>query len=137
MRILKPTLIIIGIVQLALGILFLVPGLFASVMDLPAAPGWTDWMFAMLSARAIGFAFGMFVTARDPQRYLSWIVAMIIVQAIDWIATLGYLLTGTVTIAQVTTAVFLPVVFIAILVRYSPRTTPSETPDRASARTGG
>ncbi|MEZ5158313.1 MAG: hypothetical protein R2687_05720 [Candidatus Nanopelagicales bacterium] len=137
MKILKPTLIVIGTVQLALGVMFLVPGLFASVMGLPSGPGWTDWMFAMLGARAIGFAFGMFVTSRDPRAHLSWITAMIAVQTIDWVATLAYLATGSVTIAQVTTAAFLPVVFVSILVRYSPRRVDVEVPARTHSPIGG
>lgn len=43
---------------------------------------------------------------------------MVGVQAIDWIATVIYLATGVVTLAQVSTAAFLPLVFIAILGRF-------------------
>lgn len=114
---LKWTLIVIGVAQLVLGIIFLVPGLFASILGLEDTPEWVNWMFAMFSARAIGFAYGMFLAARNPAANLSWIKAMIGVQAFDWLATVGYLLTGAVTIAQVTTAAFLPVVFIVILGR--------------------
>lgn len=120
MKTLKVTLIIIGVVQLTLGIMFLVPGLFASTMGLEEAPGWVDWLFAMFAARAIGFSYGMFLAARNPARNLSWIKAMIGIQAIDWVATIAYLITGTVTIAQVTTAAFLPLVFIVILGRGTP-----------------
>ena len=121
MIILKWTLVVIGIAQLVLGVIFLVPGLFASLVRLEEAADWTNWMFAMLGARALGFAYGMLLAARNPARHMSWIRAMVGVQAIDWIATVSYLTVGVVTIAQVTTAAFLPVVFIVILVRYSPR----------------
>jgi len=124
--ILKPTLVVIGIMQLVLGVAFLVPGLFASTVGLETAPGWVDWLFAMFGARALGFAYGMFLAARNPGRHVAWIRAMIGIQAIDWIATLAYLIAGAVTIAQVTTAAFLPVIFIAILSRYSLQ---AETPD--------
>jgi len=117
---LKRTLIVIGIVQLVLGVMFLVPGLFASAVGLEEAPGWVNWLFAMFGARALGFAYGMFLAARNPGRHLAWVRAMIGLQSIDWIATIAYLTTGAVTIAQVTTAAFLPVVFIVILSRYSP-----------------
>ena len=119
MRILKPTLLIIGVVQLVLGIVFLVPGLFASTMGLEEAPDWVNWQFAILGARFLGFAFGMFLASRDPRRHLAWIQAMIGIQAIDWVGTISYLATGAVTITQVTTAAFLPLVFIVILGRFA------------------
>ncbi|MEA2000405.1 MAG: hypothetical protein U9N84_00745 [Actinomycetota bacterium] len=75
----------------------------------------------MFGARALGFAYGMFHAARNPETHLEWIRAMIGIQAIDWIATIGYLVTGAVTMAQVTTAAFLPILFILILSRNSPR----------------
>ncbi|NOX23336.1 MAG: hypothetical protein GXP36_09630 [Actinobacteria bacterium] len=118
MTLLKRTLYVIGAAQLVLGFVFLVPGLFAATIGLVEAPEWVDWLFAMFGARALGFGYGMFLAARDPQRNLPWIRAMIGIQAIDWIATLAYLVTGAVTLAQVTTAVFLPVVFIVVLTRY-------------------
>ena len=40
---------------------------------------------------------------------------MIGVQAIDWIGMISYLALGTVTLATVMTAAFLPVLFIAVL----------------------
>ena len=119
MKILKPTLVIIGVVQLVLGIVFLVPGLFASTMGLEEPPDWVNWQFAMLGARFLGFAFGMFLASRDPRRHLAWIQAMIGIQAIDWVGTIAYLTTGAVTITQVTTAAFLPLVFIVILGRFA------------------
>lgn len=118
---LRRTLIIIGIVQLVLGGIFLIPGLFQQMIGLDEAPEWVNWIFAMLGARALGFAYGMFVAAREPARHMAWIRAMIGVQAIDWVGTIAYLVSGTVTLAQVTTAAFLPIVFIAILIRHVPR----------------
>jgi len=123
MKILKVTLRVIGVIQLLLGVLLLVPGLFASVAGLEAAPEWVNWMFAMFAARSIGFGYGMFVAASNPVRNLSWIKAMIGIQAIDWVATIAYLVTGTVTISQVTTAAFLPLLFIVVLGRTAPRST--------------
>lgn len=103
--------------RLLLGVVLLGPGLMETAVDLPKAPAWVDWLLAMFGARAIGYGVGMFVASRDPGRHEAWIVTMIGVQAIDWVATVGYLVTGAVTISQVTTAAFLPVVFIVILAR--------------------
>ncbi len=62
----------------------------------------------------------MLVASLNPGRHIAWIKAMIGIQAIDWIATMAYLLTGAVTLSQVTTAAFLPLVFIAILITNRP-----------------
>lgn len=117
MRVVRPTLIIIGIVQIALGVVFLIPNAFPSMLGLPDAPAWATWMLTMFSARAFGFGYGMLLAARDPQRHRSWIVAMVGVQAVDWLGTVAYLVTGALTLSTVTTAAFLPLVFIAVLWR--------------------
>jgi hypothetical protein len=118
---LRRILIIIGIVQLILGIAFLVPTGFQTVVGLDTAPGWVNWILVMSGARALGFAYGMFRAAADPVRNREWIQAMIGIQAIDWVGTIGYLVSGSVTLTQVTTAAFLPVVFLIVLVRALPR----------------
>jgi hypothetical protein len=71
---------------------------------------------------------GLFDKWGNPRRHIVWIQAMIGIQAIDWIETIAYLVTGAVTITQVTTAAFLPVVFIVILGRFafSPETHASD-----------
>jgi hypothetical protein len=121
-RPLQITLVFIGVVQLVLGVVFaLAPTQFSSMLGLAAAPVWVYWMFWMFSARALGFAYGMFLAARDPVRHIHWIQAMIGVQAIDWLATMYFVLTGAVTLAQVSTASFLPLIFIAMLVKFYPR----------------
>lgn len=112
----RGTITLIAGVQIALGLIFLLsPGQFATLLGLPPAPAWTDWMFAMLGARALGFAYGMIVALRDIRRNASWLAAMIIVQALDWIATILAVLAGKVTFLQVSTASFLPLLFIAAL----------------------
>ncbi len=121
-RPLQITLVFIGVVQLVLGMVFaLAPAQFSAMLELAEAPTWVYWMFGMLSARALGFAYGMFLAARDPARHIHWIQAMIGVQAIDWLATMYFVLTGAVTLAQVSTASFLPLIFIGMLVIFYPR----------------
>lgn len=129
---LRRTLILIGIVQLVLGGIFLIPGLFQQMIGLDETPEWVNWIFTMFGARALGFAYGMFVAAREPARHLAWIWVMIGVQAIDWIGTIAYLVSGAVKLAQVNSAAFLPIVFIAILVRHSPR--PGQSQHTAAAQ---
>jgi hypothetical protein len=122
MRALRVTLVVVGIFQLFFGVVFLVaPAGTAHTLGLGApAPAWANWLLAMMAARFLGFAYGMFAAARDPRGRVGWINAMIGVQAIDWLATLGYLTAGTLTLAQVSTAAIAPPLFIAALVILHP-----------------
>ncbi|MDJ0344903.1 hypothetical protein QMK19_30370 [Streptomyces sp. H10-C2] len=126
MRALRVTLVTVGVFQLALGALFLVaPGASAEVLGLrPAAPAWANWLFAMMAARFLGYAYGMFAAARAPRERVGWIDTMIVVQAIDWTATLAYLAASELTLRQVSTAAFAPVLFIGALLWFHPRRLP-------------
>lgn len=123
MRPLKLTLAVIGTFQLVIGLLFLIaPARAAAALDLtPVAPGWVNWLFAMMAARFLGYAYGMLVAARHPERATAWIDTMIVIQAIDWIATIAHLVTGDVTLRQVTTASFMPALFVGALIWFHPR----------------
>ncbi|MGH2967510.1 MAG: hypothetical protein ACRDK0_00380 [Solirubrobacteraceae bacterium] len=90
----------------------------------PAEPAWVDWLFAMLGARFLGFAYGMFRAARDPDANVGWINAMIAIQAIDWIATLGHLIADDVTLRQVSTSAIVPPLFVGILLWFHPTRRP-------------
>lgn len=120
--VLRITLGVIAAFQLALGTMFLVaPGFYSDAVGLEPAPAWAGWMFAMFSARAFGFAVGLVLAIRDPYRHRAWIAVMIGIQAIDWIATLALVATGTLTMTQVSTAGFMPAVFIVLLALTFPR----------------
>lgn len=123
-RLLAFTLRFIALIQAILGIAFLVaPTTSAALLGLlPSAPGWADWLFGMMAARFLGYAYGLWLAARDPSGSRPWIVSMMGIQAIDWIVTLKYLTLGAVTLAQVTTASFLPVLFVVALAVAMPRT---------------
>jgi hypothetical protein len=119
---LRITLGAIGVVQVILGIIFLfAPAQFGSVLGLAVIPAWVPWMFAMFGARALGFAYGMFLAMRQPEEHRAWIGAMIAVQAIDWLATIYFVLQGVVTLPQVSGASFLPIIFIVVLITRYPR----------------
>lgn len=121
-RLLRYMLGFIGIVQIVFGLLFIfVPNTFAGLVGLEAAPPWAHWMFIMFGARALGFAYGMFVAMRDPAQHRAWITAMIGVQAVDWVGTALFLLNGSLTLMQASTATVLPILFIAALVTRYPR----------------
>ena len=119
---LRITLGVIAAFQLGFGALFLfAPGLYPDAVGLESVPAWAPWMFALFGARALGFGAGMIVAMRDPLRHRSWIVIMIGVQVIDWIATVVAVLQGSLTITQVSTAGFMPVLFVVALVLFFPR----------------
>ena len=122
-RMLSFTLRFIAVVQFVLGAGFLVaPEGMASLLGLAATPGWANWMFGMMAARFLAFGYGMLVAARDPAGNLSWLRSMVAIQLVDWAVTVKYLLAGAVTLAQVSTASFLPLVFVALLWWGWPRT---------------
>lgn len=122
LTILKTTAYAIAAVQLALGLAYLlVPAQFDKLLGLSGAPDWTSWPLQMAGARFLAFGFGMLLVARRPLAHLSWIQAMILVQALDWLATVANLARGTVTLTQVGTASFLPLLFIVGLVAGYPR----------------
>lgn len=54
----------------------------------------------------------MILVAHDPVANRRWIPAMILVQALDWIVVVGALAAGGVTLGQVATAPFLPILLI-------------------------
>jgi hypothetical protein len=123
MRPLRICLYAIGTSQFLLGAGFLlVPRAIEGLFDLgPAAPPWANWLVAMLGARFLGYAAGMFVTASRPDRHLAWINTMIGIQAVDWVATLVFLISGELRLAQIGVAAVLPVLFIAALLWWHPR----------------
>jgi hypothetical protein len=113
---LNATLWFIAVIQFFLGIAFLAaPEQAAELLGLSAAPGWANWLFGMMAARFLGFGYGMVMSVRHSDQALPWIKAMIAIQALDWLVTLKYLHAGAVTLAQVSTASFLPVMFVAAL----------------------
>ena len=116
-ELLRATLWVIAVIQFVLGTAFLAaPEQTANMLGLSVAPGWANWLFGMMAARFLGFGYGMVVAARNPDKARPWIKAMIAIQAIDWLVTLKYLSAGAVTLAQVSTASFLPVVFVVVLI---------------------
>lgn len=138
MRQLKITLYVIAGFQAVLGAAFLLaPSATADLFTLspPAAPAWANWLFAMMGARFLGYAYGLVLAARDPAHATSWIDSMIAIQCIDWIATVAALAAGDVTLRQVTTAAVAPLAFVAALAWFHPRRLVARSADAAPAST--
>ena len=96
MRVLRATMIAVGIIQILTGAIFLVsPARYAELLHLqPAGPAWVNRLLAMCGARFVGYGIGMFVAARAPWRNRVWIDTMIAIQVVDFIAIAGYLADG-------------------------------------------
>ena len=135
-RVLKATVLTIALVQLALGAGYLLAApAFDGLLGLSQAPAWTNWPLGMLGARYLALGAGMLMVYRDPIAHRSWVAPMVLVQALDWLATIVNLASGSVTLGQVTTASFLPLVFIAgLLVGYPRGDRAATTSPRAAAR---
>lgn len=117
LKALPTTLRLIAVVQFALGLGFaLAPESAAAALGLgPVAPAWAQWLLGMMAARCLGFGYGMWVVARAPLAHRAWLLAMVGVQLVDWLVTWKYVLLGGVTLAQVSTASFLPLLFVLVL----------------------
>ena len=125
---LKFSLYFIGVVQIVLGLTFLLaPTMYPKMVNLEKAPDWVSWILVFTSARMIGFGIGMFIAAQDPIKHKLWIQMMIGLQVVDWTGTVLYILLGAVTIVQVSTASFLPVIFIGLLLYSYPRSNTTST----------
>jgi uncharacterized membrane protein len=115
--------IVVGVVQLILGLGFLViPGYFLSWMGLSVPPTDVNYMLGMLAARFLAYGFGMFYIAKKPKQNIFWIKNMILVQIIDLAVGLFYTLSGTITLAVSAFPMFNASVFIILLFLWTPKT---------------
>jgi len=122
MRKLTVLLWIIGIVQLVLGVLFLVaPQAIIGWMGLTIPAADAGYILGMLAARFIAYGIGMFYIARNPQGNRFWINNMILIQVIDLAVGLFYTLNGTITLSVSAFAMFNATVFIILLLLWRPK----------------
>lgn len=96
---LKVLLVVIGFVQLILGMAYLFfPLEFLRWMGhtLPAPD--INYPLGMLAARFLAYGLGMFVIARSPARHAFWITNMVLIQLIDLAVGVVYTLSGIVSL---------------------------------------
>ena len=123
MKKIQTLLRVIGIVQLILGVLYLVmPIQFLSLMGHTAPANDVAYPLGMLAARFLAYGAGMLFIARKPQEYKFWVNNMILVQAIDLAVGLFYTITGNVTLMMSGFPMFNATVFIVLLVLWRPKT---------------
>lgn len=122
-RLLKWVALLIGLAQLALGFGYVfAPTALNAQLGLTGAPDWTSWMFSMVGARFLALGYGMILVFRNPVANRAWVNAFIGVQAIDWLVTLAYVIGGVMPLEQVSSASFLPLLYVLVLAVLYPRT---------------
>lgn len=94
---LKIFLAVVGIVQLVLGVAYLlVPQQFLAAMGhSPTAPD-INYPLGMLAARFLAYGIGLLVMVRAPERHAFWIANMVFIQIIDLAVGVFYTLNGVV-----------------------------------------
>lgn len=133
MKKLQVLLIIIGVVQLVLGVLYLfAPQAMMGWMGLTFPPADAGYMFGMLAARLIAYGLGMFWCARNPEQNIFWINNMILIQAIDLAVGIYYTATGVVDISSSGFPMFNATLFIILLLLWRPKGTEAVATSSAS-----
>lgn len=119
---LKVVLRIIGVVQLILGVLYLlIPTRFLALQGLSTPGADNAYPLGMLAARFLAYGIGMFYIARDPEKNQFWINNMVLIQAVDLLAGIFYTATGVVSIANSVFPMFNAMVFIVLLLLWRPK----------------
>jgi len=124
MRKLKVLLVIIGVVQIILGLFYLFMPLQFLVTNghsLPAPD--IAYPLAMLAARFLAYGLGMFVIARNPLQHIFWINNMIFIQAIDLAAGIFYTATGVIAWQYAALPMINATIFIILLWVWRPKKT--------------
>ncbi|MCB0035352.1 MAG: hypothetical protein KDE51_15075 [Anaerolineales bacterium] len=120
----KILLRVIGIVQLVLGVAFLLaPAYLLMWMGLSATPADGNYMLGMLSARFIAYGIGMFYIAQAPEKNLFWINNMILIQVVDLAVGLFYTVNSTISLSVSAFPLFNATLFIILLFLWRPRET--------------
>lgn len=95
----KGFLYLIGVIQIALGFVYLLaPQWFIAWQGLSPIGADIGYPLSMLAGRFLVYGAGMFVIATDPVRHRFWLLGMVAIQAIDLVGGLFYTLTGVVAL---------------------------------------
>lgn len=122
MKKLQGLLMVIGVVQLVLGVGFLVaPSALMGAMGLSVPPHDVNYMLGMLGARFVAYGIGMFWIARNPEENVFWIYNMLFIQVIDLAVGVVYTANGTLPLAVSAFPMFNATVFIILLWFWRPK----------------
>ena len=90
---------VVGVIQIALGILYLfAPEFLLASMGHTVPQPDIFYPLAMLSARFIAYGIAFIYISSEPMQHKLWIYFMILIQAIDLSAGIFYTATGVVTL---------------------------------------
>lgn len=113
---------LIGIVQIILGVGFLLfPAISIGLMGLSERQTDTNYLLGMLAARFIAYGIGMFVIANNPTKNIFWIKNMILIQVIDLTVGLFYTINGTLPISVSAFPMFNAAIFTFLLSVWIPK----------------
>ena len=119
---LKVLLVIVGLVQIILGLAYLFfPHALLHWMGHSVTPMDINYPLGMLGARFLAYGVGMFVIARDPERHAFWILNMVLIQLLDLSVGLVYTLTGVVPLSLSGFPMFNALVIASLLWLWRPR----------------
>lgn len=122
LTVLKVVLGIVGAIQVVFGLAYLfMPAQFNQALGFSPVLPWTDYMARIAGARFLALAFGMYLAFRDPRKHITWIQAMIFVQAVDFFAALYATLSGAAAFGQMASAIILPFLWAVLLTVFYPR----------------
>ena len=97
---LKIMLMFVGVVQIILGVLYLVaPQLLLQWMGHSHPAADIQYPLGMLAARFLAYGVGMFVIARQPLQHKFWILNMIVIQLIDLAVGVIYTMNGSISLS--------------------------------------
>ncbi len=119
---LKVFLMIVGVVQIVLGILYLVfPHEFLHSMGHTVPMDDINYPFGMLAARFLAYGAGMFVIAKAPNENRFWIMNMVFIQLVDLTVGIFYTLNGTITLSLSGFPMFNAMLIASLLWIWRPR----------------
>lgn len=122
MRKLKVLLVVIGVVQLVLGLLYLfAPLQFLTLMGHSTPEADIAYPLGMLAGRFLAYGIGMFFIARAPEKQLFWINNMIFIQVVDLAVGIYYTATGVIGLQMSALPMFDAALFIILLTLWRPK----------------
>lgn len=119
---LKALLIVVGVVQLVLGLAYLfAPHELLRWMGHSIPSDDINYPLGMLAARFIAYGLGMFVIARAPNRHVFWIQNMVLIQVIDLAVGLFHTFAGTIPLKLSAFPMFNAVLIAVLLWLWRPK----------------
>ncbi len=115
---------VIGVVQLVLGMLYLlIPLRFLAMMGQSVPQPDIAYPLGMLAARFLAYGMVMLFIAHQPEKYLFWINNMLLIQVLDLAVGIFYTVSGSVELSHSAFPMFNASLFIVLLTLWRPKAT--------------